>query len=173
MKKRLQTDSGKSQKETSSKQVTAAEGKAQSVKRSLTGKQIEERQRSSFRHKECDKVLSAITDRLTGNILEGADACGGSERSVDLKIRRPKRVSGSKGSMTVSLRVTDLGTISRRWWKTLSRGRTKQYPLWSRETRMCRNGMSRRCLRRGLFTVALPGFSGGKLSGRSTKKSQK
>ena len=30
-----------------------------------------------------------------------------------------------------------------RWWKTVSRGRTKQCPLWLKERRRCRNGTSR------------------------------
>ena len=40
-----------------------------------------------------------------------------------------------------------------RWWKTLSGGHTKQCPLSSRETRRCRNGMSRRCPKHCLATV--------------------
>ena len=40
-----------------------------------------------------------------------------------------------------------------RWWRTWSRGRTKQCPLWSKEKRRCRNGTSRSCRRCYLVIV--------------------
>ena len=87
---------------------------------------------------------------------EGALAFKGS-RSVWLLRRKyrhadqeAQKVSGSKGSMFMSLRVaaswnifTDEGG---------GRGRTKQY-LLCRERRRCRNGMGRRCLWCCLVTV--------------------
>ena len=77
------------------------------------------------------------------------------EKSLWLQREQMYKVAPKEASTCMSLRVTasEVSFADRRRWKTSSRGRTKQYPLWSRETRRCKNGMSRRFLKRCLVTV--------------------
>ena len=51
-----------------------------------------------------------------------------------------------------------------RWWKTSSRGRTKQCPLWLKEKKEMQEWNEQK------LPKVLPGYSGGRLPGRSTKE---
>ena len=76
--------------------------------------------------------------------FQSEQLCGGPKKKRRHEDQKAQKMSRSKEHVTMSLRVAG--------WKTLSRGHTKQCTLWSRETRRCRNGMSRRCPWRCLVT---------------------
>ena len=101
-------------------------------------------------------------------ISKGSDACSSPKKKRRHAGQKAQKVSGPKGFTIVSLRVAASGeNFSCRWWKTLSRGRTKQCLLWSREEKEIQEWNEQE------LPEVLPGHSGGRFPERSTKEAGK